>query len=99
MSIEQYLAPAAPRANPCIDCACPIRRCPWLHADKPVPGWTAARVSIRLAVDHGRPHWVETYRITACPLFRPAPPRKSSRTQLAKGQFLRSAKGGSDGRK
>lgn len=42
--LEQYLVPIRRySANPCMDCCCPISKCPWLREGKPVPGWTAKK--------------------------------------------------------
>ena len=86
MSIEQYLVPIDHshshkdhRANICFGCAYPIAKCPWLRADKPVPGWTAKKSIVRFTrTKNGRAerYSQETYHITACPLFKDYPPER-----------------------
>lgn len=58
------------KANICINCknAVPDNRghgCPWSERFDPVHGWTAEPSVLRAG--YGKP--IETYRITACPMF------------------------------
>ncbi len=68
--LEQYLVPIRRySANPCMDCCCPISKCPWLREGKPVPGWTAKKRTFIVGRDqYGVKHWVTTYAIERCPL-------------------------------
>ena len=70
--LEQYLVPIRRySANPCMDCCCPIRQCPWLREEKPVPGWTAKKRTFVVGRNRGgRKTWVTTYAIESCPLER-----------------------------
>lgn len=84
MSLEQYLAPDTrkrasgrfpPRMNRCAGCQRCIADCPWLHQDRPVPGWTAEAVRLTVRYYSGkRRQVIPTYRIAACPLYVPPPP-------------------------
>lgn len=75
-----------PRGNPCQDCARPIRECPWLLEEKPVPGWDAE--PRRYVVGHNsmKKVWAETYSIKACPLFVKARERYSNPAALTTAQ-------------
>lgn len=85
--LDRYLFPVQPlRGNPCMDCARPIMECPWLHEDKPVPGWKASPRSYSLGRRHGIPVMVTTYEIRSCPLFVPAPERYSNPAELTTAQ-------------
>lgn len=53
------------RANICIDCKKACGGCPWSEKFEPVPGWEAQKVSLNV----GDRRFIETYSITACPLF------------------------------
>ena len=62
-------------ANICFDCknSVPDDRghgCPWSRKFEPVPGWTAEPVYKQIGTKgRGKRQIVDTYRITACPLF------------------------------
>ena len=77
MPLSDYLVPIDPGhehrivgCNPCDVCSRNIADCPWLHQDKPVPGWEAER---SLLPNHV-PVW--TWHILRCPLYLPPRPRK-----------------------
>lgn len=60
------------QANICIDCARACGGCSWTGIDdkgelrwEPVPGWTAEKIQMKV----GNYKTVDTYHITACPLF------------------------------
>lgn len=65
--------------NICWDCKKSTGGCSWSGIDletkkplfEPVPGWTAEPVKLRIATDQGTHQgiFVDTYSITACPLF------------------------------
>ena len=66
------------RANICIDCKKSVGLCPWSAVDQktgklkfePVPGWTATKTKMRCSGTlAGAAKYVDTYSITACPLF------------------------------
>lgn len=66
------------RANICIDCNRACGGCSWSEVDpvtdkirfEPVPGWTAEPVYKQIGTKgRGKRQIVDTYRITACPLF------------------------------
>lgn len=66
------------KANICIDCKKSCGGCSWSAADpvtgkllfEPVPGWTAKKVKLRLGESKkGVMRYIDTYSITACPLF------------------------------
>lgn len=77
--------------NICFDCQRATGRCPWSTLDpetgapafRPVLGWTAIRVKLRLGYDNGEPVLADTYHITACPMFIPDAPRKSDSAQMS----------------
>lgn len=79
------------KTNICFDCQLATGRCTWSALDpetgdpafRPVPGWTADPVQILLHYDSGEPILVDTYHITACPMFIPDPPRESDPAQMA----------------
>ena len=84
--LEKYLVPYN-TGNPCQDCAYPIADCPWLHAGKPVPGWTA-RLFTRPSGSrwNGEKKWITTYAIQNCPLYIQMPERESSPEALTEEQ-------------
>lgn len=67
-------------ANICFSCERAVGGCPWSAIDKetgkvkfePVPGWTAKKVKLRLGVSKSKIEYVDTYHITACPLYEPS---------------------------
>jgi hypothetical protein len=60
-------------SNPCDICAVNISDCPWLHEGKPVPGWDAEPVQIKLGWDRVKgvrvPVVRGTFKILDCPMF------------------------------
>lgn len=85
MSIEEYYVKTADQL--CWSCRNACGGCPWTEIDpdtnrprfQPVPGWTA-RLRYRDIRHDGRTHGtVNTYAITACPLFVEDEPRKPER--------------------
>jgi len=56
----------------CWRCARAGGGCPWSARLEPVPGWTARQVE-------GTQHNGDTYKVEACPLFQPDPPRRAWR--------------------
>lgn len=79
---ETHKACTGDKTNICFDCQRATGHCPWSALDpetgdpafRPIPGWTVERVPY---IIHGcKPD--TTYRITACPLFLPDPPRGKS---------------------
>lgn len=78
MSIEQYLVPVTGRkTNICFDCRRACGGCSWSELDpdtgkprfQPVPGWTAKPVRLNIGTTTCGRVMVDTYHITACPLF------------------------------
>ena len=58
------------KANICFNCKNSVpddcgHGCPWSRKFEPIPGWTAEPTTLK--VGYGQP--VETYHITACPMF------------------------------
>lgn len=68
------------RATLCWTCSQgPRSGCPWFAEHRPVPGWTAERRDIPIQLWDGRRQVcekAESYRVKACPLYRPDPPRR-----------------------
>ena len=67
-------------ANICFDCEKAVCGCSWSKDFTPVPGWTATPVRRKVwAKIDGRneEHYLDTYAITACPLFERSEPRKT----------------------
>lgn len=54
--------------NICIDCKRAYGDCPWSARYEPVPGWTATPTRRRSTAGDKRVI-IESYKITACPLF------------------------------
>lgn len=79
------------QANICFNCQRACGDCPWSEIDpetdkprfQPVPGWTAKRVILRMNVRKGSSEFVDTYSITACPMFIPDK-RGSTKKEAAK---------------
>lgn len=73
MSGKSQVRPAPPqyRSNICFDCARAVGGCPWSRRFEPVPGWKAKAITRSLGTNKGEydGHLVDTYEITACPLF------------------------------
>lgn len=78
MALSDYLVPANAKVNICFDCQNACGGCPWTAVDpktekvkfEPVPGWTAEKVLLNVAnYGQDKKRVVETYHITACPLF------------------------------
>lgn len=69
-SLEQTVMTTSKMPKPekkihlCGICQYNIALCPWLHADKPVEGWTAHKTHIERNGDH---KW--SYHVTTCPLY------------------------------
>lgn len=82
------------RTNICFDCKKACGGCSWSEYDtekkrtrfEPVPGWTAEKVALRTGTDPNGARIIETYAISACPLFEPDEPRKVDYRQLSVGQ-------------
>ena len=71
--LDEYLVPVG-RGNLCFDCERACGGCSWSRSFTPVPGWTAKK-TVRSST-HGTDRvFLESYDITACPLFVPTPPR------------------------
>lgn len=105
MSLDQYIVKIDENGNLCWDCERACGACPWSAVDPntdeirfdPVPGWTARKVTRPVGNGPGGKAWMETYHITACPLFVQTPPRNSSPAMLTKEQsdwFLKRNGGG-----
>ena len=69
------------RANICFTCENACGRCPWSSSNpetgkpnfEPVPGWTAEVVKLMSGTTKNGKHiFVDTYHITACPLYKPS---------------------------
>lgn len=52
--------------NICFDCKNACGGCPWSAKSVPIPGWSAEKSDIG-----NKRKSIETYHITACPLFVP----------------------------
>lgn len=82
------------RTNICFDCQKAVGGCSWSEINpdtrkprfEPVPGWTAEKVLLRTGTDQRGASVVETYAITACPLFEEDEPRKVDYRQLTLAQ-------------
>lgn len=80
--------------NICFDCEKAVGKCPWSAYDKdtdtiryePIPGWTAEKTELCIGSQNLDYRIVDTYRITACPLFEPTPPRRQSNLMLTEEQ-------------
>ena len=67
------------KTNICIDCQNACGGCSWSEVDpetekvrfEPVPGWTAEKVLLKGISKKSKHQVLETYHITACPLFVP----------------------------
>jgi hypothetical protein len=78
------------RPNICFDCKNACGKCSWSAVDpvtgkvkfEPVPGWTAEKVTLNLGHICKGTKFVETYHITACPLFEHDEPRKTNNLEL-----------------
>ena len=103
MSLDQYLVKIDANGNLCWDCERACGDCPWSEIDPdtghprfaPVPGWVAEKVTRPVGFCNGRQARMETYHITACPLFVQTPQRNSSPAMLTEAQnewFLRKNK-------
>ena len=65
------------KANICFDCKKACGDCSWSETDpntkkgrfEPVPGWTAEKTVLNVGMNGTNRNFVETYHITACPLF------------------------------
>ena len=76
MALADYLVPVASQSNICFDCKKACGGCSWTEVNpdtgevrfEPVSGWTAEQTYL-LVCTHGNKKWVQTFRITACPLF------------------------------
>lgn len=75
------------RANICIDCQNACGKCSWSASTpdgklifQPVPGWTAEPVILNFGFDGSVRRMTRTYRITACPQFKPDPQHKRNRS-------------------
>lgn len=94
MNTEAYRPPYGSSASICFDCRRACGGCCWSKIDpetehprfQPVPGWTA-EPSILCVYSGSAPALVQTWRVTACPLFLPGPPRKSDPGQLTEEQL------------
>lgn len=95
MPLEEYLVPVSPRTNICFDCQNACGACPWSEYDpetkkprfQPVPGWTAEPVKLNLGTRKAVRIIVDTYHITACPLFLPDEKRKVDFNSLTDKQW------------
>ena len=75
-----------PQNNICWDCKKACGKCSWTAVNpltgellwQPVPGWTAEKIERVVHPDVV----VETYHITACPLFEPDDKRKGTQADL-----------------
>jgi hypothetical protein len=71
--IEQYCV-SVKKSNICFDCDRACGGCSWSRNFEPVPGWTATKTTLKIGcTGKEKPRWVDTYSITACPLFTPDP--------------------------
>ena len=67
------------KVNICFDCQRACGGCSWSAIDKktkrpkfePVPGWTAEKVKYNAWQNKNSTKWIDTYYITACPLYLP----------------------------
>lgn len=82
MGIEQYTVPATQQL--CWTCKNALGGCPWTEYDpienrvkfEPIPGWTAEPRRRSAGHRHdGREIWLDSYRITACPMYDEEPQR------------------------
>ena len=66
----------------CWTCARACGGCSWSHDFTPVKGWTAKKVT--MYVDRGdyETHRTETYRITACPLYKDDTPPEQPKQRM-----------------
>lgn len=84
MSIERYFVKWGSTASICFDCRRALGGCSWSEIDpeterprfQPVPGWTAEPSVIYAGSKRAADH-VNSFRVTACPLFVPDPPRQT----------------------
>ena len=84
-------------ANICWDCQRACGGCAWSELNPetgkprfaPVPGWTAEQVVLQTNNNQYGRVTVDTYHITACPLFLPDEPRAVDSQILFPGQILR----------
>lgn len=76
--------------NICFDCKKACGGCSWSAVDpitgkvkfEPAPGWTAEKVMLNSGWSNGKACFIETYHITACPLFEHDEPRKTNNCEL-----------------
>lgn len=88
------------QTNICFDCKKACGGCSWseLNPDtgkprfEPVPGWTAEKTVLRTGTDMHGVQKIETYAISACPLFEEDEPRKVDYRQLSELQNAEFAK-------
>ena len=82
------------KANICFDCKKACGHCSWSGLDakgnpkfEPVPGWTAKKSKMLIGRNKkGKKLYIDTYHITACPLFEQE--KKRSPLIVRKGDFL-----------
>ncbi len=90
MALEDYLVPIQNKTNICFDCENACGGCPWTATDpvtrklrfEPVPGWTAKKVRLTVGNYGSKKNIVETYHITACPLFKRDKERKKTKKMI-----------------
>ena len=99
--LEDCFVPVGRTTNICFDCENACGGCPWSHSAQPVPGWTAKKTVIRSSTTHNRRseyYTIDTYHITACPMFVRTPDRKTDKAELTDAQFRRMNRIEQDGR-
>jgi hypothetical protein len=82
------------QTNICFDCKKACGGCSWSEINpetrkprfEPVPGWTAEKAILRTGTDMHGIQKIETYAISACPLFEEDEPRKVDYRQLSELQ-------------
>ena len=83
---SDYFIPSGPTTNICFDCQRACGGCSWSELDpetdkprfEPVPGWTAEKTKLNRGEPNGSRPFMETYHITACPLFVPDDPARQA---------------------